>query len=206
MYIRQIFHAADQEQAKAFVKQHPFATLISSSSNRMVGTHIPLLWGTSQAGSDYLYGHLARANPQWKDIARQEVLAIFMEPHAYISSSWYEKPNVPTWNYIAVHIYGEAQLLEGKALEAHLQKIVSQFEADQSTPFELSHLSPTYYQAQLRGIVGIAIEVKSIEANYKLSQNRNDTDYVNIITQLEQQKHPLAKAIAQEMRKQRGEG
>ena len=112
MYIPLQYQNKNLEEVKDFLKNNAFAILTSQVDNRPWATHLPLELETGPKGSDVLTGHMARRNPQWKHFKENEqVLAIFNGPHAYISSSWYHDEEVPTWNYVAVHVYGNLRIL-----------------------------------------------------------------------------------------------
>jgi len=148
----------------------------------------------------YLSGHVAKANELTTAITNSlAVTVVFREPHAYISSSWYDHVNVPTWNYIAVHMKGQFRLLEGESLIASISKMVEHYEAGRPERFEMEHMSSEYFAAHLQGLTGFEIEVVGIEANYKLSQNRNDKNYQEVVKQLLQYDQIWDKEIATEM-------
>ena len=108
------------EQTHAFIRSHGFATLFTHGENGMTATHLPLLLDPDAGPHGHLLGHMARANPQWKDI-QGEALVVFSGPHAYVSPTWYETPGtVPTWNYVAVHAYGPLRLVEDRDVDAAL--------------------------------------------------------------------------------------
>jgi transcriptional regulator len=202
MYVPNHFKAQSPEEVKAFIKANSFAILVTTQDGRPIATHIPLLLVEKKDGALTLQGHISKANPQWKNIeAQTEVLAIFSEPHAYISSSWYGHVNVPTWNYIAVHVYGKVQILKGEMLEQSIADLVEKYEFGRETRFHLQDLSPTDLKRQLRGIVGLELSMDRVEASYKLSQNRNAEDHQNVIDQLEQSGGAQEKAIAEAMKK-----
>src|SRR6187402_3094913 len=107
MYIPREYKNEDLASVKEFIQSNGFAILVSEAEGKPWATHLPLVLDTNSEGKDILFGHISKANKQWKDFdPDKEVLAIFSGPHAYISSSWYDHVNVPTWNYLAVHIYG----------------------------------------------------------------------------------------------------
>lgn len=128
---------------------------------------------------------------------------IFNGPHAYISSSWYEHENVPTWNYQAVHVYGKASLIEGIALEQDLTSLLEKYESFRENPVLWDKLSPELLQQEMKGIKGFKIKVEEVQAAYKLSQNRNASDYANIIKELYKEENPHADALAEAMKKNR---
>jgi len=143
---------------------------------------------------------MAYANPQWKTFAasRDNVLVINQDPHAYISSSWYSHENVPTWNYQAVHVYGMASIMSEEELEEDLKLLLQKYEAHREHPVLWDSLS-SQTKKQIKGIVGFKIKIQEVQAAYKLSQNRNETDYQNIIDELQKEPHPYAKEIARLM-------
>src|SRR6185436_9306981 len=112
MYIPRLNRLEDADEVWRFVDANSFALLVSQVEGRPYATHIPILAANRPNGEKYLHGHIARANPHWKHWREEEeVLAVFAGPHAYVSSSWYDHPNVPTWNYIAVHVYGRLRVV-----------------------------------------------------------------------------------------------
>ncbi len=188
------------EEIKEFVHQNSFAILVSQVEGKPWATHLPLELGQDATGQEVLYGHLARANPQWRHLTdTTEVLAIFAGPHAYISSSWYDHENVPTWNYLAVHIYGCARLIEGEELYQVLSRLVNKYEAASANPVSMGTLSAGYAEQQMRGIVGLAIQVTDVQATYKLSQNRDAKNYANIVQELQKRPDEASHQIAEAM-------
>ena len=117
------------DEVREFLKANSFGILINQTNGKLWGTHIPMELDTDENGRAILYSHISKANPQWESFnPEQEVLAIFQGPHSYVSSSWYEKEEVPTWNYIAVHVYGKVEIVEGEELMASLKKLVDKYE------------------------------------------------------------------------------
>lgn len=203
MYIPKLYKITDAEEIREFVQQNSFGTLVTTRKGRPIATHLPLQ--LLKDGEDYnITGHMAYGNPQWRTFeSLDEVLVMFQGPHAYISSSWYEQENVPTWNYQAVHIYGEAQILDEEELKQDLEKLMETYEKHREDPVLWDKLSTSLLEKELKGIVGFKIKVNEIQAAYKMSQNRNDTDYANIVDQLEQEEIPAAAQMADEMKKRR---
>src|ERR1700712_1365723 len=117
MYIPPLYKNNDEAAVRDFIDKNSFGILISQVNAKLWGTHIPLGLDKNDSGQDILTGHISKGNPQWKNFRDDsEVLAIFPGPHSYISSSWYDHENVPTWNYIAVHVYGKIKIIEGEKL------------------------------------------------------------------------------------------
>lgn len=135
MYTPPHYSNNDIEEIKAFLKQNSFGILINIVDNKPWGTHIPLELETDGQGNDILVGHIAKANPQWKHFKDEsEVLCIFNGPHAYVSSSWYKEEEVPTWNYIAVHVYGKLSILTEEETMAAMHRLVDKYEKDSKKP------------------------------------------------------------------------
>lgn len=143
---------------------------------------------------------MAYGNPQWRTFKEsQEALVIYQGPHAYVSSSWYSHENVPTWNYQAVHIYGKVEVLSQDELKKSLTNMLYKYESHRENPILWGKIPPNLLEAELRGIVGFRIKVQEIQAAYKLSQNRSEDDYKNIIQNLyaeqDLESHQLADAM-----------
>lgn len=203
MHIPNYFKNENLEEVKNFLIANSFGILINQTHGKLTGTHIPMELDTDENGDDILVGHISKANPQWENFHdNKDILAIFNGPHSYVSSSWYAKENVPTWNYIAVHIYGEIKIIEGDELWKDLKKLVDKYEIHSENPVAMETMSAENLK-QINGIVGFRIKIKEIQAAYKLSQNRNDSDYHNIIHQLEERGDSNTQAVAKEMKKRR---
>tara|TARA_R110002020_G_scaffold117986_1_gene269652 strand:- start:48818 stop:49444 length:627 start_codon:yes stop_codon:yes gene_type:complete len=199
MYIPAHYRNENLSEVKEFLERNSFGILVSQVAGRPWATHIPLELVTNENGKDLLLGHVSKANPQWKHLGESEhVLAIFNGPHSYISSSWYHKEEVPTWNYIAVHVYGKIKILGAGALMESLHQLVDKYEAHSKNPVSLHNLSAKTLR-QVNGIIGLEIEITEIQAAYKLSQGREE-DHPKILNSLEESGDPGAKGIATAMR------
>ncbi len=199
MYTPVHFKNSNLNEVKDFLKQNSFGILISQAENSMLATHIPMELSEDESK---LTGHISRANPQWKKFDNsKEVLSIFSGPHAYISSSWYNHENVPTWNYIAVHVYGNITIIDGDQLYDALKKMLDKYEVNSTNPVSLEKMSPAYVSRAMKGIVGFEITIAKIEAAYKLSQNRDEVNHKAIIQELEKHADKNSLQIASEMRK-----
>jgi transcriptional regulator len=133
-------------------------------------------------------------------LENDQVLAVFSGPHSYISSSWYDHENLPTWNYIAVHVYGKIKIIEEEAVIASLKKLVDKYEGESENPIRVEYLSQKTLM-QTRGIVAFEIEITEIQATKKLSQNRDEFNYKNIISELEKSGENQSVTLANEMKK-----
>lgn len=202
MYIHPINSWENEPEIIEFIKKNAFATLVTQVDGKPWATHIPFVFHQDSDGNPILSGHIAKANLQWKSIPdNEDILVIFQGPHAYISSSWYNHENVPTWNYLAVHIYGKIRIIEGEELIEHLKSLVDNYESGRPNRVSIETMSEGYFQSQLRALVGIEVKIEEVHASAKLSQNRDDVNYQNIVTKLEESPYPMDKEIAGEMRK-----
>ena len=208
MYIPEHFRLRHDGDAVAFMRANPFAILISTTDAAPFATHLPLS-ADSQAGYDgqearlVLRGHVAKANPHWRYLEENpECLTIFHGPHSYISPSNYlARESVPTWNYAAVHVYGNARLFSTEQdLHAMLDELIQTFEPAYRQQWE--DLSPKFRANMLRQIVGFEITATKIESKFKLSQNRVKQDQVNVIASLENSEDSIIGGVARMMREQ----
>ena len=196
MYIHSYSHVNDSKEILDFIRQNGFATLVSTVDEKPWATHLPLV--LSKDGSE-LAGHVARGNKAWRNFSNSEVLCIFQGPHTYISSSWYDHENVPTWNYMAVHVYGTIKIMEGSELLDSLKELTNKYEAHSQKPVTVEGMSKSYVEKEMRGIVGVSIKITSIEASFKLSQNRDDKNHAEIVSQLKKRGDASSSNVADEM-------
>ena len=186
MFIPEHFHIEDHATTLAFMRANPFAILISSPDNVPFATHVPVVL---REGDNQLLirGHVARANPHWRYLESDpHCLVIFHGPHAYISPKNYNtRDNVPTWNYAAVHAYGQARTYSApEDLLALLHELIPTFEPAYAEQW--SSLSETYRTRMLSHIVGFEITVTKLETKFKLSQNRMRDEQQRVIESLSQ--------------------
>lgn len=201
MFIPAIYKNENQEAINAFLKENSFGILINQTHGKLWATHIPLELDINKNGKQVLVGHLSKENPQWEGFTENDqVLAVFSGAHSYISPSWYDHENVPTWNYVAVHVYGKIKIIEGEAVLESLKKLVDKYEQNSKNPVRMEDLSKKTMM-QVHGIVAFEIEIEEIQAQNKLSQNRDDKNYQNIISELEKTENTHAIAVANEMKK-----
>jgi transcriptional regulator len=203
MYIPDLYKNEDKESIQKFLKENAFGLLINQTNGKLWATHIPLELEINQEGEEVLMGHLSKENPQWTAFeSNDQILAVFTGPHSYISPSWYDHENVPTWNYMAVHVYGKIKIIEGNAVIDSLTKLVDKYEQNSKCPVRVADFSKKT-MLQTRGIVAFEIKIEEIQAQNKMSQNRDDKNYSNIILELEKTKNHQSMSIAKEMAKNR---
>lgn len=184
MYIPEHFRVRDHATAVSFVRANPFAILISSTEEGPFATHLPLAIQEREE-KVILRGHVAKANPHWRYLQQEpRALTIFHGPHAYVSPANYAtRENVPTWNYGAVHVYGEARVFsDAGELLAVLHELIPMFEPAYAEQF--ASLNEGYRERMLSHIVGFEITVTQIEAKFKLSQNRTKEEQAKVIESL----------------------
>lgn len=207
MYIPKYYRVTDEETINQFIRQNSFATLVSCNQQLPVATHLPLELVEDENGNRFLNGHVARANKQWRTFeTNDEVLSIFAGPHTYVSARWYDHVNAPTWNYMVAHVYGKPRLVTDRdELYAMLKQLVDKYEAGAVTenPYKLENLPKDFVEKEMKGIVGFQIKINRIEAKFKLSQNRRQPDYDNVIAELRQSDDANAREIAQTMAENR---
>ena len=201
MYIPKLYREEDRQKILEFLKQNNFPALVTHDGERPIATHLPVEVLENENGSLTILGHMSRANPQWRSFGEQEVLLIFQGAHTYISPRWYDHVNVPTWNYMMVHVYGKVRLVEGEELYTLLSRLVKNHE--EPTAYDLESLPQDFVQKEMNGVVGFAVDVTRVDAGYKLSQNRNDGDHENIIRELEGRGDENSTAVAKSMRAMR---
>lgn len=184
-----------------FIDSHSFAVLVSSNKGILNATHIPVLLKRKAGESGTLYCHIAKANPQWKDIEK-EVLVIFSGAHHYISSSWYETDqSVPTWNYLAVHAYGNISIIEDNEEKLKTVASLADYFESENNYGSTYRLNKQYLDGLLKGIVAFKIEITKLEGKKKLSQNHSGGRQKLVINELDKINNEDAKIISGLMKK-----
>jgi transcriptional regulator len=199
MYIPKYYREEDRQKLLAFLKQNNFAILVTFDGEKPVATHTPVEVVETENGWT-IYGHISRANPQKKTFSEQEVLCIFQGAHTYISARWYNKVDVPTWDYMIVHLYGKVREVQGDELYSVLSRLVLHHE--ENTSYRLEILPQDIVQKEMNGVIGFAVDVTRIDGGYKLSQIETEEDRSTIVSELEKRGDQDSKVIAEEIRKQ----
>ena len=207
MYQPAHFNESDADTLLALMKAHPLATLIRGGAE--LGADI-LPLEVERVGDGWrVTGHVARANPLWREADGQPVLLLFQGPQAYVSPNWYPSKfqhgkAVPTWNYTMVQIHGTLRAIEdAEWLRAFVTRLTERHEDGRAVPWHVSDAPTDYIDAMLKAIVGIEIEVRRVEGKFKLSQNRSAEDRTGVVLGLESdatlERQPEADALAQAM-------
>jgi transcriptional regulator len=187
MYIPPVFKT-DDDTALGFAAKRGFGTLIAVDGGRPVASHLPFLLHRDE-GRLWAELHVARANPLHEIIAcAPDVLLTVIGPDAYISPDWYVSTDqVPTWNYVSVHLSGTARVVPQVANLDHADRLSAHFEAQllPKKPWASAKMTPVKREAMLRAIVGLEIDVTHVEAQWKLGQHKSAADQAGVIAGLE---------------------
>lgn len=202
MYIPKLYREENRETILEFLQQNDFATVVSYDGERPVASHL-LVEAFEDGEKLFVNGHMSRANSLWKTFDNNsEVLIIFQGPHTYISPTWYNHVNVPTWNYQSIHVYGKPRVItEHDEAYSVLKRLIDRYET--SSHYSMETLPQDFVMKEMKGIVAFQIDVVRIEANYKLSQNRNDEDYQSIVAHLNERTDELSHGVAEAMKRNR---
>ena len=207
MYTPKQFQENDREVMLQLVQQQSFALLVVTSAEGIpIATHIPIELQTSPDGVVRLIGHVSKANPQARLFGTdKQALAVFSGPHAYISSSWYDHINVPTWNYLSVHVYGHTRVLTDEETLELLRKQTDKYEKASACPVSIESMTEAYIRKEMRGLVAFEMTIETMQGTAKLSQNRDDANHAAIVEQLRQREDVDSHRVADEMEKRRAE-
>jgi transcriptional regulator len=201
LYTPPSFAVTDRVAVARLMHDYPFATLVTPGTAEPAVSHLPLLFVPGSEPHGMLIGHVARANPHWRQAAHGESVALFHGPHAYVSPTWYEHPAkmVPTWNYAAVHAHGTLELIDDPDEKRQvLDVLVHRFESGRPAPWQFD-MPPRERDAMIGAIVAFRMRIKRLDAKFKMSQNRSDEDRARVVTGLQGDGHPDATATAEWM-------
>ncbi|WP_046861819.1 FMN-binding negative transcriptional regulator [Microvirga massiliensis] len=186
MYTPPAFRDEDRDSLLATIRAARLANFVTATADGPLVTPLPLFLDESEGEHGVIYGHLAKANPQWRVPPVGDGLAIFMGPDAYVTPAWYATKEetgkvVPTWNYVTVHAHGPVEFFHDadRLLDA-VVRLTNLYEQPRATPWEVSEAPADFIAAQLRGIVGIRMPIIRLVGKRKLSQNRNATDRAGV--------------------------
>jgi transcriptional regulator len=187
MYVPEVFRETDNARLSAFVAQHPLATLVGVENGKPVADHLPFLCIDSLAPGGILIAHTSIANPTWR-LAEQhpEVLVVFSGASAYVSPSLYPSKQqthevVPTYNYVSVHVRGRLSHSHDEAIKRqYVERLTAAMEAGRTTPWAVSDAPAPYIDKMLKGLVALSVQISSVEAKTKASQNRLRQDQAGV--------------------------
>ena len=191
MYLPSHFEETRVDVLHDLMRQHPLASLVTLGTQGLNANHLPFEVGAAPAPYGTLRGHVARANPVWRDYSRDtEALVIFHGPEVYISPSWYETKKqtgevVPTYNYAVVHAYGRVQIVDDRLwLRDLVTRLTERFESGRPAPWQVSDAPQPFIDKQLGAIVGIEIVISKLTGKWKASQNRPAADRASVVEAL----------------------
>jgi len=183
MYVPAHFDESRPEVLHDLIERHPLGTLVTHSGGILDANHIPFALNSRSGPQGMLLGHVARANPVWKEVASGDsVLVIFRAEHAYISPDWYPSKHeahrqVPTWNYRVVHVHGRLQVRDdARFVRGVVSRLTHEHEDARPTPWRMADAPPDYLDGMIANIVGIEVEITRLEGKFKLGQNREARD------------------------------
>jgi len=205
MYNFSYFKEKDRKTILDFIEEHPFAFLTGSdSTGKQVATQVPVLF-EERDGALFLQGHIMRNTDHYKAFGENpNALVVFTGPSTYVSASWYNNPHIgSTWNYMSVHISGQMKYMVNEELVAFMKKFTLKFEKGNTNSKTIyDNLPDNFLSKMMPAIVGFEIRADKIDNVFKLSQNRDEKSYLNIISKLEEQGGNAA-IIAGEMKKRK---
>ena len=211
MYLPSHFAEARVEVLHDLIRAYPFGTLVVLASNGLDANHIPFEIDPEPAPFGTLRGHLARANPLWKDFSAQvDALAIFQGPHTYISPSWYPTKKehgkvVPTWNYAVVHATGPLRVIDEQAwVRRFVEQLTHRHEAHRSDPWQVTDAPAHFVDTMTSAIVGIEIPISRLTGKWKVSQNRPEKDRAGVVEGLLQDRSDASNKMAQLVGQKKG--
>lgn len=209
MYVPRAFAVDDIKILHQQMQASPLPVLVTHASQGLLASHVPMLLNPDEGPCGTLYGHLARANPHWQDLAQgTEALVIFAGEQAYISPTFYpgkadHGKAVPTWNYLAVHAYGMAEVFDdAERLLALVSHLSDRHEANRPAPWAVSDAPADYVDSMLKAIVGFRLPITRLQGKRKLSQNRDARDQAGVRQGLLANPNPQDHALAHLMVKE----
>ncbi|HEX9821999.1 MAG TPA: FMN-binding negative transcriptional regulator [Methylomirabilota bacterium] len=212
MYLPRHFEETRVETLHALIRAHPLGALVTLTPGGLDANHIPFEVDPDPAPFGTLRGHVARANPVWREFAREaEALVLFQGPETYISPAWYPTKQetgrvVPTWNYAVVHAHGTPRFIEDRAwLRAFVERLTTRHESGRPHPWKMTDAPPEYIDTQLGAIVGLEIPIARLIGKWKVSQNRPAADRAGVVQGLSNEAQPPAATMAELVRRARSD-
>lgn len=201
MYLPKLFKSEDTQLLKQIVSENAFASLITYHEKIRSTKCMFAIQTMADSETFYLEAHITKANPVAKVLKEgDEVLSDFLGAHTYISSSWYDHINVSTWNYEAVQIYGKIAMMSDEELYQHLVKLTAKYESNQQCPVTAEKMGKAFIEKEMKGALGIKIMPTEVAIKQKLSQNRDEANYKNIIRHLEASDGDMDQKVAEKMK------
>ena len=200
MYLPAQFEERRPDVLHALLRAHPLATWVSQRDGELVVEHVPFLFDPARGEHGTLIGHVARANPVWRQLSAS--VLVFQGPQAYVSPAWYPSKQahgkvVPTWNYAVVHAHGQPRAIDDPAaLRQIVSRLTDTHEAGRAQPWQVVDAPADYIDTLLAAIVGIEIPIERLVGKWKVSQNRSAADRAGVAAGLRADATPQAAAMA----------
>ncbi len=202
MYRPRHYDIDDTSALHKLMREESFALLVTAPDGVPVASHLPIFLDTESGGPDRLLGHMAKANPQWRDFdGEMEAMVMFWGPHAYVSPTWYvSEKMVPTWNYVTVHAYGKPRVLPSPddATDV-LARLIDVYESEATGPWSMDRLPDEYFEKQLKGIVAFEIPIDRLQGKFKLNQKNSAAAREGVIKGLREPGNAEAEKVARLM-------
>ena len=203
MYLPKHFEERDPERLRRFIERYPLGSLVTATESGLDANHIPFLFADTGGAAGTLHGHIARANPLWREVVRDATaLVIFRGPDGFISPTWYPSKRenarvVPTWNYAVVHVHGVLRFLDDPAwVRSHVEALTREHEGKRNAPWAVTDAPADFIEKMVAAVVGIEISITQLVGKWKVSQNRSIADRVGVVEALERETVPSGMTIA----------
>lgn len=203
MYLPEVFEERDVGTLHRLIESHPLGALVTVTSGGLEANHIPFLVDADPAPFGTLHGHVARANPLWREAAGADALVIFQGPQQFISPSWYATKQetgrvVPTWNYVVVHARGRLRIVDDPSLvRAHLEHLTDQHEGRRDVPWKVTDAPADFIDKMASAVVGVEMVLERLIGKWKVSQNRSLPDRQGVVDGLVEDGSPGARDMAE---------
>ena len=187
MYLPKHFEERDPERLRSLIQRYPLGSLVTATESGLDANHIPFVFADTGAAAGTLHGHIARANPLWREGVRDgAALVIFQGPNSFISPSWYPSKRenasvVPTWNYAVVHAHGVLRFVDDSVwVRSHVEALTREHEGQRNPSWAVTDAPASFVRAQLKGIVGLRLPIARVDGKRKMSQNRSAADRAGV--------------------------
>jgi transcriptional regulator len=212
MYLPKHFEETRVEVLHDFIRAHPFGALVTITAGGLDANHIPFEIDPAPGPFGTLRAHVARANPVWRDVARDAAaLVMFHGPDTYISPSWYPSKAetgkvVPTWNYAVVHAHGVPRFIDDRGwLRAFVEQLTSRHEGSRREPWKITDAPAEFIDTQVGAIIGMEMPITRLIGKWKVSQNRPAHDRDGAAEGLVREGGPSGAAMAELIRRAKGD-
>ena len=207
MYVPKHFEETRVDVLHAHIRAHPLGAIVVTTPDGLDANHIPLEVDPDPAPFGTLRGHVARANPVWREAAGAQALVIFQGPSTYISPAWYPTKQetakvVPTWNYAVVHAHGTLRFIDDRTwLRAFVERLTDRHESGRPDPWKVTDASADYVENMVGAIIGLELPIARLAGKWKVSQNRPAQDREGAIDGLLREEGEAGAAMADLIRR-----